>query len=86
MPIVFSMLTQVPSNAPEHSAAVSATVTALVVCAIALKAKGILRLWAPVIGILIGTVVASYYGLYDFQKISDASWIGIQMDNGQALI
>ena len=77
MPIVFSMLTQVPSNAPEHSAAVSATVTALVICAIALKAKGILRLWAPVIGILIGTAVASFYGLYDFQKISDASWIGI---------
>ena len=77
MPIVFSMLTQVPSNAPEHSAAVSATVTALVICAIALKAKGILRLWAPVIGILTGTAVASFYGLYDFQKISDASWIGI---------
>ena len=77
MPIVFSMLTQVPSNAPEHSAAVSATVTAFVICAIALKAKGILRLWAPVIGILIGTAVASFYGLYDFQKISDASWIGI---------
>ena len=77
MPIVFSMLTQVPSNAPEHSAAVSATVTALVICAIALKAKGILRLWAPVIGILIGTAVASFYGLYDFKKISDASWIGI---------
>ena len=77
MPIVFSMLTQVPSNAPERSAAVSATVTALVICAIALKAKGILRLWAPVIGILIGTAVASFYGLYDFQKISDASWIGI---------
>ena len=77
MPIVFSMLTQVPSNAPEHSAAVSATVTALVICAIALKAKGILRLWAPVIGILIGTAVANFYGLYDFQKISDASWIGI---------
>ena len=77
MPIVFSMLTQVPSNAPEHSAAVSATVTALVICAIALKAKGILRLWAPVIGILIGTAVASFYGLYDFQKINDASWIGI---------
>ena len=68
MPIVFSMLTQVPSNAPEHSAAVSATVTALVICAIALKAKGILRLWAPVIGILIGTAVASFYGLYDFPK------------------
>ena len=77
MPIVFNMLTQVPSNAPEHSAAVSATVTALVVCAIALKAKGILRLWAPVIGIFIGTVVASFYGLYDVQRISDASWLGI---------
>lgn len=77
MPLVFGMLTQVPSGAPSLSAPVSATVTALAICLIALKAKGILRLWAPVIGIVAGSVVASYYGIYDFQSIKDASWIGL---------
>ncbi len=77
MPIVFSMLTQVPSEASGSSAPVTATVTALVICAIALKAKGILRLWAPVIGILAGSIVASFYGIYDFQSIKDAAWVGL---------
>ncbi len=77
MPIVFNMLEQVPEGAPVNSAPVSAIVTALVICAIALKAKGILRLWAPVIGIVVGSIVAVYYGIYDFQSIKEADWFGL---------
>ena len=77
MPIVFDMLTQVPADASPISAPVSALVTALVICAIALKARGIFRLWAPVIGIVCGSVIAAQYGLYDVSSIANANWIGI---------
>ncbi len=77
MPIVFDMLKQVPEDAPGNSALISALVTALVICAIALKAKGMLRLWAPVIGITAGTVIAGFFGIYDYKSVADASWFGL---------
>ncbi|MDE2759610.1 MAG: hypothetical protein OXH90_04840 [Paracoccaceae bacterium] len=77
MPHVFGSLTLVPDDAPVQSAPVTAAITALVICLIALKAQGIWRLWAPVIGIVAGCIVASYYGIYDFQSINDANWIGL---------
>ena len=76
MPIIFGMLTEVPEGAPALGAPVSAVATLLTVCAIALKATGALRLWAPVIGVVVGSVVAAYFGLYDTVRVAEASWIG----------
>ncbi len=77
MPIVFNMLTQVPPDAAPASAPVSVMVTILVICVIALKSRGIFRLWAPVIGIIAGSVVAAYYGIYEIERIREASWFGV---------
>ena len=77
MPIVFGMLTQVPEDTPALAAPLSALVTALVICGISLKAEGVLRLWAPVIGIVAGCGVAGYFGLYDVGSIAAASWVGL---------
>ena len=77
MPIVFGMLTQVPADTPALAAPLSALVTALVICGISLKAEGVLRLWAPVIGIVAGCGVAGYFGLYDVGSIAAASWVGL---------
>ena len=77
MPIVFGMLTQVPEDTPALAAPLSALVTALVICGISLKAEGVLRLWAPVIGIVAGCGVAGYFGLYDVGSIAAASWGGL---------
>ena len=77
MPIVFDMLTQVPEGAPPLASPLSALVTVLVICGISLKAAGVLRLWAPVIGIAAGCAVAGFYGLYDVAGIAAASWIGV---------
>ena len=77
MPIVFDMLTQVPEGAPPLSAPVSALATVLVITGLALKATGPLRLWAPVIGVLAGSVVAASFGLYDVQSVAQAGWVGI---------
>ena len=76
MPIVFGMLDNVPDGAPAHAAPVSAIATALVIICIALKATGALRLWAPVIGVVVGSVVGGYLGIYEVERIAAAPWIG----------
>ena len=77
MPIIFGMLKGVPDGSPEAAAPVSALVTVLVITAIALKARGALRLWAPVIGVVVGSIVAGFYGLYDVERVANAAWIGL---------
>ena len=77
MPIIFDMLEQVPEDASTQSAAVSALATLLVIAGIALKAKGALRLWAPVIGVVAGAAVAGSYGLYDVDLVAKAAWVGL---------
>ena len=71
MPIVFGMLTEVPAGTPAAAAPVCALVTALVIVCIALKATGVLRLWAPVVGVVVGSLVAGYYGIYDTARIAE---------------
>ena len=77
MPIVFGMLKDVPDGTPAPAAPLSALVTLLVIIGIGLKATGMLRLWAPVIGVVTGSVVAGFFGLYDIGLVADASWIGL---------
>ena len=77
MPIVFGMLTEVPPGAPATAAPVCALATALVIVAIAIKATGVLRLWAPVIGVVVGSLAAAYFGIYDTNRIAEAAWIGL---------
>ena len=77
MPIVFGMLTEVPPGTPAAAAPVCAFATALVIVGIAIKAAGVLRLWAPVIGVVVGSLFAAYFGIYDTDRIAEAAWIGL---------
>ena len=77
MPIVFGLLTEVPDGSPASAGPLSALATILVIAAIALRATGALRLWAPVIGVVVGSVVAGFYGLYDVNRVAEAAWIGL---------
>ena len=77
MPIVFKTMNEVPEGSPASAGPLSALVTILIIAGIALKANGPLRLWAPVIGIVVGTVFASVLGLYDAQRVSEAAWVGL---------
>jgi NCS2 family nucleobase:cation symporter-2/xanthine permease XanP len=52
-------------------------VTVLVITGLALKATGSLRLWAPVIGVVVGSVVAGLFGIYDLASVAGAAWIGV---------
>ena len=77
MPIIFDLLDDVPEGSASHAGPMSAFVTIAVILAIALKAKGVMRLWAPVAGVIVGSMVAGYYGLYDTASVAGASWIGL---------
>lgn len=77
MPIIFDMLKDVPQGSLASAAPVSALATLLVMAGIALKATGPLRLWAPVIGVVVGSVVAGAFGLYDAALVAGASWVGL---------
>ena len=63
MPYVFGMLEDVPEGSPALAAPLSALTTVLVICTISLKAAGTLRLWAPVIGVVAGSLVDGVFGL-----------------------
>lgn len=77
MPIVFDMLKEVPEGTSSAHAALVALVTIVVMVTIALKAKGQLRLWAPVIGIVAGSGLAIAFGMFDFQTVAAAGWVGL---------
>ena len=77
MPIIFGLLDDVPDGSPAAAAPLSAVATVLAIVAVALKATGVLRLWALVIGVLAGSAVAGYFGLYDVGRVAEAPWLGI---------
>ena len=85
MPVMFDQLKNVPSFTPPLAAPLSAVTTLVVIAGITLTAKGRVRLWAPVIGVIAGSIVAGVFGLYDAERIVHASWIGIPRPEWSAL-
>ena len=77
MPVMFEQLQNVPGGTPPQASLLTALATLVVIAGISLTAKGRARLWAPVIGIIAGSIVAGIFGLYDVERIVQASWIGI---------
>ena len=82
MPIVFDMLADVPEGTPSAAAPTCTIATLFVIVVLALRVSGMWRLWVPIIGIVVGCVVASFFGLYDIQRVIDAPWIGFPAGGG----
>ena len=77
MPIMFGMLGNVPEGSPPAAAPASVIATLLVTVGVTLRATGVVRLWAPVIGIAGGCAAAGAFGLYDTRLVAEASWVGL---------
>jgi NCS2 family nucleobase:cation symporter-2/xanthine permease XanP len=77
MPIMFGMLGDVPEGSSPAAAPATVFATLVVTVCVTLRATGVVRLWAPVVGIASGCVVAGAFGLYNTQLIAEASWIGL---------
>ena len=77
IPIAAGRVTAVTAGALPVSGPVVATVTLVVVVALGLRVSGVWRLWVPLIGIVAGCMAAVLFGLYDFQLVVKAPWVGV---------
>ena len=75
MAIATERLREAPEGAPPAAGVIVAVVTLAVAVMLAMRASGIWRLWAPLIGIVFGCAVAVPFGLYDHQRVMDAHWL-----------
>ena len=74
--VVFALLDEASEVEPE-AAPLTALATLVVVAGLMLRGSAVLRLWGPLIGILVGCVVAAVLGIYDIEAAAKASWVGI---------
>ena len=56
---------------------ITALITLGVIAALILRGSSILRLWGPVVGLVIGCAVAAGFGFYDPSRVIDAPWVGL---------
>ena len=69
--VVFDLLDRASIVEPK-SATLTAFVTLVVIAALSLRRPGVLRLWGPLVGMVIGCVVAAVVGIYDFDRVVEA--------------
>ena len=74
--VVFDLLDRASIVEPQ-SATLTAFVTLAVIAALSLRRPEMLRLWGPLIGIVVGCVVAASLGIYDFDRIVESKWVGL---------
>ena len=74
--VVFALLDNAAREDPTR-APLTALITLVVVAALTLRGSPLLRMWGPVIGIVVGTAAAAALGMYDVSRIVDAPWVGV---------
>ena len=77
LPFVSGLLAPGPDGGAAPGAPLSFLVTLSLIGCLALRGTGALRLWAPVIGVIVGTAIAAYHGLYDVERIANATWVAL---------
>ena len=75
MAIAIERLREVPEGAPSAAGPAVAVATLAVAVMLAMRASGIWRLWAALIGIVSGCVAAALFGLYDPERVIEANWL-----------
>ena len=79
MPLILDLIAQVPEGVAPAAGPVTAAVTLAVTMAIVLRASGAMRLWGPVIGIVAGSVVAGFFGVFSWGAVATAPWFGLPL-------
>ena len=85
VPVVFDTLKEVPDGTSSAAAPLTAAVTLATVVVLVLRGPPAWRLWSPVIGIAVGCAVGGPFGLYDFQKVVEAPWVGLPVGSWPGL-
>ena len=77
MSIAVDRLKEVPEGAPLAAGPSVAAATLVTATALAMRASGVWRLWALLIGIASGCAGAAFFGLYDVQRVVEAPWFSM---------
>ncbi len=75
MSIAVGRVSAVPDGTPTAAGPTVAVVTLVVSAMLAMRASGVWKLWATLIGLASGAVAAALFGLYDPQRVIDAGWL-----------
>ncbi len=65
------------SLAEPVGAPLTALATLGVIAALILRGSAVLRLWGPIVGIILGCAVAAAFGFYDTERVIQAPWVGL---------
>ena len=74
--VVLSRLSDLPEGAPPVAAPILAGTTLFILMVLRLFASPKWQQWAPVVAIMVGCAIAAPFGVYDWQHVMEASWIG----------
>ncbi len=74
---IFSLIEDAPTGSSTAFGPLIAFVTLVVITVLMLVTPRSWQLWTSLIGIVVGCIVSIPFGLYDFQLLSEASWVGI---------
>ena len=77
MPVIVPMLNDVPAGAAPAAAPLSFGVALAVIVGLVLRGSASLRLWAPMLGVVVGSLVAGVLGVHDLALIGGAAWLGL---------
>ncbi len=78
--VVFDLLDEATSADPEE-ASLTALATMVVAAALMLRGSAFLRFWGPLVGIVVGCIVAGALGIFDTGRITAANWVGIPSES-----
>ena len=74
--VVFGLLDETSIDEPV-AAPLTALGTLVIVGALTFRGTALLRLWAPMIGIVLGSGIAAAFGLFEVDRVTQAAWVGI---------
>ena len=74
---IFGLLEDAPKGTPAAYGPIIALVTLVVITGLMLLTPRSWQLWTSLIGIAVGCAIAAPLGLYDFQLVMEAPWVGI---------
>ncbi len=77
MPIIFDLLAVAPVGSTPLVSPISAFATVAAIICMAMMGSATVCLWAPVAGIVLGSIVAVVLGIYDIESVRQAQWIGL---------
>ncbi len=77
LPISLDRLGEVPEGASAAAGPVTALITLVAITVLAIRSRGMWKLWSMPLGVAVGCVASIPFGLYDLQGLWDAPWFGI---------